>query len=166
MKENRNIPLKNYIILSLVLIFTIIFVIYFYMWYGEIRTAKLSDAIIDDYLTVINYNELDNYLVENKDVILYVSMLNDSEIRNFELKFKNIIREYDLNEDILYLDLTEQYNNKNTFNKINNKYGEFKLPCIIIFNNGEVSDIYSIKEKSYDLDLLVSYLRIKGVIYD
>ena len=40
------------------------------------------------------------------------------------------------------------------------------MPCILLFDNGRVSDVYSIEDRNYDLELLVSYLKIKGVIYD
>ena len=32
-------------------------------------------------MTVINYNELDNYLVENPNTIVYVSVLEDETMR-------------------------------------------------------------------------------------
>ena len=91
MKKEKEIPLKNYILLSIVLILTIVVVIYFFLWKNTYEKSKLQTPILDDYLLVINYNELNNYLVENKDAIIYVSKLNDESIRLFENKFKNII---------------------------------------------------------------------------
>ena len=90
MKKEKNIPLKNYIILAVVLILSIILVIYFYMWYNAYEESKLNTMIMDKYLQVINYNELNNYLVENKDAVIYSSVLEDQKIRHFEKKFKNI----------------------------------------------------------------------------
>ena len=43
---------------------------------------------LDKYMSVINYNELDNYIVENPDTIIYVSVLEDEKIRGFEKKLK------------------------------------------------------------------------------
>ena len=88
MKKEKEIPLKNYILLSIVLILTIVVVIYFFLWKNTYEKNKLQTPILDDYLLVINYNELNNYLVENKDAIIYVSKLNDESIRLFENKFK------------------------------------------------------------------------------
>ena len=65
----KEIPLKNYILLSIVLILTIVVVTYFFMWENTYEKSRLQTPILDDYLLVINYNELNNYLVENKDVI-------------------------------------------------------------------------------------------------
>ena len=91
MKKEKEIPLKNYILLSIVLILTIVVVIYFFLWKNTYEKSKLQTPILDDYLLVINYNELNNYLVENKDAIIYISKLNNENIRLFENKFKNII---------------------------------------------------------------------------
>lgn len=162
MKETKNIPFKNYIILSVVLILSVVGVVYFYMWYDELKTNSINTPIMNNYLSVINYNEIDTYLIENKNVIVYASSLNDENTRKFEKKFKKIIRKYGLKNEILYLDLT---NNKSLNNIIQN----FKLtsmPCIIVFEDGIVSDVYSIKDFNYDIDLTVDYLKVIGVIYD
>lgn len=166
MKEEKNIPFRNYIILAGVLILSIIVVIYFYMWYDEFQVNKINTPVMNQYLSVINYNELGDYLVENKDVVIYISFLQDDATRKFEKNFKKIVDVYSLNNSILYLDLTEQYNDSNLFNDIKNKYTLPDMPCIVIFKDGIVDDVYSIEDKDYDIDLLVSYLKIKGVIYD
>ena len=136
------------------------------MWYGELYTKKMNTPIMDEYLNIINYNELDTYLVENNSIIIYASVLQDDKIRSFEKKFIKVVEEYSLNNKILYLDLTEQYKNKKLYDSIANKYNLLDMPCIIIFNDGIVRDVYSIEDRNYDINLLVSYLKIKGVIYD
>ena len=165
MKENRNIPFKNYIILSCVLVLSIIITTYFYMWYGEFKTNKIHTPIMNEYLSMINYNELETYLVENKDSVIYVSVL-EGKYRDFENKFGKIVNKYSLNNSILYLDLTEESADDKLFTNIKNKCSIQTLPSIIVFKNGVVDDVYSIDEHDYDLELLISYLKIKGVIYD
>ena len=136
------------------------------MWYGEFESNRVNTSVMDNYLSVINYNELDAYLVENKDAVLYVSALNNPDIRNFENRFKQIISKYSLNNKILYLNLTNEYKDNELYNDIKNKYSILDMPCIIIFKDNQVDDVYSIKNRNYDIDLLVSYLKIKDVIYD
>lgn len=166
MREERKIPFKNYFALAIVLILSIVLIIYFYMWYSEFEFNKINTPILDDYLSVINYNELEDYLIENKDVILYVSVLDNGSARQFENKFKNIIKQYTLNNNILYLDLTSEVKDDSLYKSIVNKYGLTNLPCILFFRDGSVYDAYSIKDNEYDMELLVSYLRIRGVIDD
>ena len=73
MKKEKEIPLKNYILLSIVLILTIVVVIYFFLWKNTYEKSKLQTPILDDYLLVINYNELNNYLdVYKRQIYSYV----------------------------------------------------------------------------------------------
>ena len=51
----KEIPLKNYILLSIVLILTIVVVTYFFMWENTYEKSRLQTPILDDYLLVINY---------------------------------------------------------------------------------------------------------------
>ncbi len=168
MKKEKEIPLKNYILLSIVLILTIVVVIYFFLWKNTYEKSKLQTPILDDYLLVINYNELNNYLVQNKDAIIYVSKLNDESIRLFENKFKNIINKNNLNNKILYLDLTEELKENNIVKEINKKYGKemTEVPTIVIIKDGKISSSYNIKENKYNIKLLEKYLEKEDVIND
>ena len=168
MKKEKEIPLKNYILLSIVLILTIVVVIYFFLWKNTYEKSKLQTPILDDYLLVINYNELNNYLVENKDAIIYISKLNNENIRLFENKFKNIINKNNLNNKILYLDLTEELKKKNIVKEINKKYGKemTEVPTIVIIKDGKISSSYNIKENKYNIKLLEKYLEKEDVIND
>lgn len=168
MKKEKEIPLKNYILLSIVLILTIVVVINLFLWKNTYEKSKLQTPILDDYLLVINYNELNNYLVENKDAIIYVSELNDESIRLFENKFKNIINKNNLNNKILYLDLTEELKENNIVKEINKKYGKemTEVPTIVIIKDGKISSSYNIKENNYNIKLLEKYLEKEDVIND
>ncbi len=171
MSKEKNIPLKNYILLSVILIITIILVIYLYMWYTTYQDSKLNTPIMDKYLQIVNYNELDNYLVENKDTIIYSSVLNDEKIRSFEIKFRKLISNSSVDEEILYLDLTSELKNKSIKEKIKEKYNfenqnMTNTPSIIIFEDGKITDIYDIKSTNYDINKLENYLVERGVISD
>ena len=168
MQKEKEIPLQNYILLSIVLILTIVVVIYFFLWKNIYEKSELQTLILDDYLLVINYNELNNYLVENKDAIIYVSKLNDESIRLFENKFKNIINKNNLNNKILYLDLTEELKENNIVKEINKKYGKemTEVPTIVIIKDGKISSSYNIKENKYNIKLLEKYLEKEDVIND
>lgn len=162
MKKEKEIPFKNYIILAVILIFTILLVVYLFNWQSIYQKNKLQEPILDKYLMVINYNELDDYLVENKEAIVYVSVLNDEKIRMFENKFKNIIIKNDLNNKILYLNLT------NESVEINKKYlsNLSGVPTLIIFDEGKVVESYSIKDNNYDIKAFERFLEKEEIIND
>lgn len=162
MKKEKEIPFKNYIILAVILIFTILLVVYLFNWQSIYQKNKLQEPILDKYLMVINYNELDDYLVENKEAIVYVSVLNDEKIRMFENKFKNLIIKNDLNNKVLYLNLT------NESVEINKKYlsNLSEVPTLIIFDEGKVVKSYSIKDNNYDIKAFEKFLKKEEIIND
>lgn len=162
MKKEKEIPFKNYIILAVILIFTILLVVYLFNWQSIYQKNKLQEPILDKYLMVINYNELDDYLVENKEAIVYVSVLNDEKIRMFENKFKNLIIKNDLNNKVLYLNLT------NESVEINKKYlsNLSGVPTLIIFDEGKVVESYSIKDNDYDIKAFERFLEKEEIIND
>ena len=158
-KENlREVPIKNYIYLFLVLLGSVLFLIYIYTWYNTYNENKLYTSIMNNYLTVINYNELDNYITENKDAILYVSILGDKEINRFEEKFKNSIQDKNLKNNILYLDIT----NENIANATKKLQIEEEFPYLVIYTNGQITDTYSIAEDKYSTTKTIQYLNRIG----
>lgn len=162
MKKEENVPFRNYVILAIILILSIAAIIYFYKWYDAYENASLNTSYMDKYLRVINYNEFDNYLMENKDAVLYISVLSDEKTRLFEKKFKNIVNANSLNNSILYLNLDEKEGNRKFFNI----YNLNSFPCIVIFRDGKVKNIYSVKNNNYSIDDLNNYLESEGIIDD
>ncbi len=171
MEKQKSIPLKNYILLAAVLTATIILVIYFYMWYSNYQDSRLNTPIIDKYMQVLNYNELSNYLIENKDCVIYTSSLNNEEIRNFEKDFRKLIISNSLQGKIIYLDLTSELDDKNIKKEIKETYQKAEddmtsVPSIIIFKDRMIDSIYNIQKTDYDINSLEEYLIQKGVIDD
>ena len=155
----RTIPKKNYIYLSLIIIATLLILLYSYLWYNKYNESKLSIGIMNNYLSVINYNELDDYIIENKNAIIYVSVLGNEEINKFEKKFKNTIIDNNLKNSILYLNIT----NENIYSITNELKIDNNLPYIVVYTNGEITDTYSIAKNKYDSKKALKYLNRIGV---
>lgn len=161
--EKRVIPLKNYIILGIVILASMLLLYYFYMWFDAYNETKLNRPILDRYMEVINYNELDNYLTENPNTVIYVSVLENLEIRNFEKKLKKLFKNNSINNEILYLDITNIIDNKKAKEEIKNKYSinsvsVLDVPVIMVIDNGNLKSIYSISNNNYDIDSVKLYI--------
>jgi len=160
-EDLRVVPFKNYIILLGVLAGSFLLLYYFYIWFDAYEENKLNRRILDNYMQIINYNELDNYLVENPDTILYVSVLQDEKIREFEKLVKKKYREKLIDRDILYLDITTlsdvERNNLRSRYYYNN-LDILSVPCVVVFNNGIIDAIYSVGGNGYDIDKFVMYI--------
>lgn len=156
-EELRVIPKKNYLILGVLIIVTLFLLYYFYLWVDAYNETKLNRPILDKYMEVINYNELDNYLVENPDTIIYVSVLEDKSIREFEKKVKGLYKKHEIDRDILYMDITNFVNNNSVKNEMINKYSVgstdmTKVPNVMVFEDGYIREIYSIHDDNYNID--------------
>lgn len=159
----RKIPVKNYIILGVVIFITLLILYYFYMWVDVYKESKINIPIMDKYMRVINYNEFSDYLIENPDTIVYVSVLEDEKIREFEKKFKNKYRENEIENEILYMNITDDIKDKNVRNEMSLKYFVNSLnmtdvPCVLVFSDGKISSIYSVSDNDYDINRFVVYL--------
>ena len=160
-EEKKEVPFKNYVILFAILIATFLLLFYLYSYFDKYEETLLSKRILDKYMLVINNNELDDYLVENPNAILYVSKLNDDKIREFEKSLKNKYKNNEIDKNILYLDVTDinekdkiYLSNKYYFNNLN----ILSIACIVVFKNGKVASIYSISSSGYDIDNFIMYV--------
>ena len=167
----RKIKFKNYIYLFLVLTVSIGVMVGFYMWHLSYKENVLKTPIMDEYLYSINYNELDNYVTDNGYALIYVSVLEDEGIRNFEEKFKKYIMKNELSNKMLYLDLTEVSKDNNLYSELINKYRVKKksigdVPCLLLFKEGKLDKIYPINEKKYNLNEITFFLEQEDIIDD
>ena len=161
--ELRKVPVKNYVILGVVIVVTVLILYYFYLWVDVYKESKINIPIMDKYMTVINYNELDNYLVENPNTIVYVSVLEDEVIRDFEKKFKAKYKNKKIENEILYMNVTEDIKNDDIRKNMISKYKISDLdlldvPCVLVFNDGILKSIYSISDNDYDIERFIIYL--------
>ena len=162
-EELRKVPFKNYIILGIVLLVSMLILYYFYMWVDAYNESKLNKPIMDKYMEVINYNELDNYLIENPNTIIYVSVLENKEVRDFEKKFKKLFINNEIDHKILYLDITNEINDKSVKEMLKERYSInsvsiLNVPNIIVFDDGNLKTIYSISEDNYDIDRIKLFI--------
>lgn len=159
----RKIPVKNYIILGIVIFVTLLMLYYFYCWVDVYKESKINIPILDKYMTVINYNELDNYIVENPDTIVYVSVLEDEKIREFEKELKNKYKEKEIDNDILYMNITDDIKDKNIKSDMVDKYSingldVLDVPSLLVFSDGKLNSIYSISDNDYDINRFLVYI--------
>lgn len=154
----KEVPTKNYIYLFIILLGSILFLIYIYTWYETYNQNKLNTSIMNNYLTVINYNELDDYIIENKDAVIYVSVLGDEQIHKFETTFKNAIVDNNLRNNILYLDLTTE----DRIIATQKLEIDENFPYLVVYTNGKITDTYSIAENNYSSKKVIKYLNRIG----
>lgn len=134
----KKIPKKNYIIILLIFIFTILLTLFLMNKYNINNNESLS------FVSEIKDNELNNYITERQEVIIYMSSSNNKNNYELEKELEKYTKEKNLKDKYIYLDLSNvnsNFYNEFYINYINESYtGNFKIqePSMIIIRDGKV----------------------------
>ena len=104
--KKRIIPLKNYFILSIIIVITLLICAYFSSWYKTNEEANMKKGIMSEKLMQINLEELDNYILENPHKIIYLSSSVDDSLKSYENKIYKYISDNNLEGSFIYIDTT------------------------------------------------------------
>lgn len=155
-RNNREIPVKNYIIVLAIFIVSFILIILGAKWYKNYREYQLTIPVISGYINEVSDEEIENYLLENRDTMLYIGASDDNNCRSLEKDLKNFIKKYNLRDQIVYIDLNKISDKDEFVSKFNSKYATNKkinkYPAFAIIQNGQIIDVVS-KTKSQSLDI-------------
>lgn len=148
------IPPKNYLVLGMIIIITLLVCIYLFSWYKQYNSTQTNNPVITNTLREVDYNNLNTVVTERDMVIVYMCTTSESICRNFEKKFSNYIKENNLTEEIMYLNLGNNSDENNILNKVYNQYKSKTLvkkvheyPTLLIFNEGKIVDVLSSNSK-------------------
>lgn len=144
-------PLKNYVILIIIFVVSCAFTLYLCEWYNVYDDYKKQTPVIRGTLSEIGYNDLDHYVVDISNVIIYTCTASDDKCRSFEKNFKKYIKKNNLNDDIVYLNVSD-VDQEQFINEFNEKYNyKIKLtnnyPAFISFKDGKVESILQNNKK-------------------
>lgn len=156
MEKNINIekviPLKNYIILSCLFVAGIVLTIYACNWYRIYDEYQRQTPVIRGTLSEITAEEINHYITDNPTTVFYMCTSNEFNCRNYEKDLKKLIVSEDLQNSIVYVNLSDV--DSNAFvNNFNNTYSyKVKLttnyPAFVVFNDGKVTNILQGSEES------------------
>ena len=85
----RKISTKNYVIYTIIVLITIAVVIFFSKWYEIKKDGQTTHRM--NSIAEIKETDLDNYLVENPSIIIYLSNSHKEELKDFESEFNKYI---------------------------------------------------------------------------
>ena len=141
----KRIPFKNYVIAILIVGVTFVITILGRQFY--LNQKELSRTNINLNLSEIKVEELDNYIVDNHDVMIYI--VDSADInKKIENNLNKIISKNNYNKDIVYFDLNKI--NKVYYNNFLKKYNLSSLDnnSLLIIKDEKVIKIKKITEKN------------------
>lgn len=141
----KEIPPKNYIILVGTIIVTILLCLYITQWYKKAEESSIKEGVLAQELPQVTIEEFQNYVTENPNTILYVSISTDEKIKRFEKKIYEFIIDENIRNHFIYIDASKL--DINTFaetlkEKSNIKKATYtNIPNIYIFKDGKIEDM-------------------------
>lgn len=171
--KKREIPIKNYLILTVIIIGVVGLCFYLASWYDTISEYYKTNSVISEVLPEIETDTFSSFLLDNPNIIVYTSSSSDSDVKTFENQFKKLIIEHSLNSSIIYFN-TDKVDNENGLSLLATNYMSKSLkkvttiasPNLICFKDGEIVDILYIKETSITKKDVVNFLERNEVIED
>lgn len=164
---------KNYGILALILIGTLIVVVYALRWHNVYEEERQNRTFITENLHEIKIEEFENYIVDNRDAVIYFGLTDDVLSREFETSFRRVIVDYHLQEQIVYMNVNELRDNGLEL-KLEEYYGNDDLsekdiylsetPALAVFVNAKLVDY--IAGSRLNVTRAVSLLKEYDVIED
>lgn len=101
----RKVPFKNYVILAVIILLTVVFVFYLRSWFNTSKEYYAQNSVMTQVVREIKSEEIANYTLENQKFILYVSSGQNSVVKNFEDDLRDLIKKMELGEEVLYMNL-------------------------------------------------------------
>ena len=152
--EVKEIPTKNYLVLGIIIVITLLACVYIFSWFRQYNNSKINTPIITSTLREVEYNNLNTVLQERDMLIMYMCTTDESICRNFEKKFAKFVKDNNLTEEIIYLNLGYSKDENHLLDKVYNEYKSDKLvkkvheyPTLLIFNEGKIIDVLSSNSK-------------------
>jgi hypothetical protein len=154
-KELRTVPVRNYVILFVVVIFTIFLALYIKKMVESYNENELSISPLHNNVNEINTNELDLTLKESNQVILYVSYVNDISVYKMEKKLLNKIKSKNLSDYIIYYNVTDMKDDDEYIKILKDKFVDVKdeikkSPLFIYIKSGKGVEVVNSNSKLID----------------
>lgn len=157
-KNERFVPIKNYVLAFVIVVVIILLTLYSFAWYNVFQEKKVSESylikekVISNEITNLDSIE-DVFSEAPSSYFVYVSYTGTKEVYNIEKKLKYVINDYNLNDSIYFLNVTEIKDKEKYIEKVNNalKLEDIKIekvPTIIYFKEGKAVDITTRKDNN------------------
>lgn len=149
-ETQRKVSVKNYLILVVIFIVATTITLYLCNVYDVYQESKRQIPVIRGTLSEITSQELEHYISENPTIMIYMCTASNETCRQYEKSLKKYILREELQERMVYLNITEAesqsfattFNDKYTKNlKLKNNY-----PALVIFEEGQVTHLLQGKE--------------------
>lgn len=158
--KTKNIPVKNYIILVILTILTFVLLFYLASYYQKRKEYESSIDTRMNFLSEVKENELEHYILENDDVLIYISDSTDTKYRTFEKQLKTLMVGEDLTKDVIYMDMykvSKQFSNhiKHDLAAETLQLENLVYPNVLTISSGKITSVlYYVEQEKSPVDVI------------
>lgn len=171
------IPRKNYLLVVVICLATLIIVTYLTYICKKNQDIKVEPSILSGYVLELGEKEimtnLRNYALDNPGFVLYVSYDSSKNLNEFEEQLKDLVKEQNIKSNLVFANLN-LIANKNFLNELkdnffsddlNNNYIKLeKQPNMFLFKNGKIIKVLYYAEHKIDIEDVKKFLFNEGII--
>ena len=133
---------KNYVTLAIIYVLVIGTVLYIASWYNTYQNYKTTIPVLRNTVSEINTAELDHFVLENPDGVIYMCVASDTTCRNFDTHLKKELLKNGLQDSVTYIDLQDVINKESYITTVFANYGmSFNInntPLFLAFEDGKI----------------------------
>ncbi len=152
----REVPAKNYLILTFLAIGVVLISLILMNMYKTNNKEVYYSSVVKDVVNEIVYDDLDNYIQETPNFVLYI---NDSSKKNKKIQraVKKIIMDNDIEQYVVYIEKTDDVIKKYSLDS--------NTPIFVAYENGTIVEIMS-KDDYSTKDIESFFIRNKVIDND
>lgn len=148
---DKKVPKKNYLILLLLIITTILLTLFLMKTYNNKKkhVSKIS------FVSEIKANELDTYITESQEAIIYFTKVENEKLEN---ELEEFTKEKNLSDKYVYIDLNiveDKFYDEFYVKYLKESYnGDFEIiePSIVIIRNGNLEKYLNNIKNRYQVE--------------
>lgn len=159
--------IRNYIITIVLFIACFGLVLYLRELYRFNEAEQKKIPVIQGYISEIYNDDLEHYILDNPNGVIYMCIANDENCRTFEREFKKLLKKDEYIDNLVYLNLIdvdqekflEEFNSKYIYKvKLSKEY-----PAFVLFEDGKVKAILQEKDKKLDIVKVKHFLELSEI---
>ena len=169
-EEFRKIPTKNYVIVFVVSLLVIALTFYVRFVYLKYQASNTEGSVFyDKSINQIRLEDLDYAVNEATESILFVSFNGDDIVSGMERRLYREINKKDLNDKILYLNVTDHLVDDKYIDVLKTKFANVsdninRAPLFIFIKDGEAVEAIDSSSKLADYKAFNTLLSKYGMI--
>lgn len=168
MKEKKvSKTIHNYIVTVVLFMACFGGVLYLRELYKVTEEEQKRIPIIQGYISEIYNDDLEHYIMDNPNGVIYMCIANDENCRVFEREFRKLLKNNEYSDNLAYLNLTDIDQDK-FLSDFNSKYiYKIKLtkeyPAFVLFEDGKVKAILQEKDRKLDIVKVKHFLELSEI---